>query len=66
MKGTAFWTSLVALSALPASAMAQAISTTGGILPRATPAPSADMGILSLVMTGAAVGVVLLLRKRKA
>jgi hypothetical protein len=67
MKGTAFWTSLVALSALPAAAMAQAVSTTSTIpLPRATPAPSADMGLLSLVMMGAAVGVVLLLRKRKA
>jgi hypothetical protein len=64
MKGTAFLTSLVALSALPASAMAQ--STISSILPRATPAPSTDMGILSLVMIGAAVGVVLLLRKRKA
>jgi hypothetical protein len=65
MKGTAFWTALIALSALPAAAMAQAISTTS-VLPRATPAPSADVGILSLVMIGAAVGVVLLLRKRKA
>ena len=67
MKGIAFWTSLVALSALPAVAMAQTISSSAVVASHAhaTPAPSADMGILSLVMMGAAVGVVLL-RKRKA
>ena len=62
MKGIAFWTSLVALSVLPAVAMAGSISP---VPVRATPAPLADMGILSLVMMGAAVGVVLL-RKRNA
>jgi LPXTG-motif cell wall-anchored protein len=63
MKGIAFWTSAVALSVLPAVAIAQtpAISS----IARATPAPSADISILGLVMMGAAVGVVLL-RKRKA
>jgi hypothetical protein len=62
MKAIAFWTSLAAVSVLPAVAMAQAISP---LASHRTPAPSADMGILSLVMMGAAVGVVLL-RKRKA
>jgi hypothetical protein len=62
MKGIAFCASLVALSVLPAVAMAQILSIGAH---RATPAPSADAGMLSLVMMGAAVGVVLL-RKRKA
>jgi LPXTG-motif cell wall-anchored protein len=61
MKGIGFWASLVAFSVLPAVAMAQTLPVP---VARATPAPSADMGILGLVMMGAAVGVVLL-RKRK-
>ena len=61
MKGIAFLTSLVALSALPAVAMAQVPT----VASHATPAPSTDMGMLSLVMMGVAVGVVLL-RKRNA
>ena len=64
MKGIAFWASLVALSVLPAVAMAQ-VTVSPLASHHATPAPSADMGILSLVMMGAAVGVVFL-RKRKA
>jgi len=61
MKGIAFWISIVAVSVLPTVAMAQLTP----LAAHRTPAPSADMGILSLVMMGSAVGVVLL-RKRRA
>jgi hypothetical protein len=68
MKRIAFWTSLVGLSVLPAVAMAQSCGPAACAAPAAgspAPAPSADVGMLSLVMMGATVGVVFL-RKRKA